>query len=170
MTTKQCLKCNHVASFEGAPPLACPECGAVYSKVEEAIRSGAPMRSRNNSTDSGFANSALPTPKAWSAISQTRGEDGLDVHAFARNMRNDSLYPAWRKIVGFFTILGYVFAVILLVAAFVVGRDSVWTLLVGFGCAAMIALAAKVGKELSLMLADLSDASVRIAARQETKP
>lgn len=169
MSTKQCLKCNHVTTFEGSPPLACPECGAVYSKVEEALRSGAPMRTRNATADSGFANSALPTPKAWSAISQTRDEDGLDVHAFAKNMRNDSLYPAWRKIVGFFTILGYVVAVILLIAAFVVGRDSVWSLLVGFGSAAMIALAAKVGKELSLMLADLSDATVRIAARQETK-
>lgn len=170
MSTKQCLKCNHTTTFEGEPPLACPECGAVYSKVEEALRNGAPMRPRNPTADSGFANSVLPTPKVWSAISQNRNEESVDVHTFARSMRSESLYPAWRKIVGFFTIFGYLIAVVLLVGAFVSGRGSVWTMAIGLGAAAMIALAAKVGKELSLMLADLSDAAVRLAAQRESKP
>ena len=43
MNSKRCLKCNHVATFEAAPPLACPQCGAVYSKVEEALRNGPPV-------------------------------------------------------------------------------------------------------------------------------
>ena len=40
MSTKQCLKCNHIVHFEGGPPMACPQCGAVYSKVEETLRNG----------------------------------------------------------------------------------------------------------------------------------
>lgn len=45
MNSKKCLKCGHVASFEGAVPLACPSCGAIYAKVEAAAAQGAaPVR------------------------------------------------------------------------------------------------------------------------------
>jgi hypothetical protein len=32
--TKTCLKCGKAAAYEGQPPEACPQCGAIYAKVE----------------------------------------------------------------------------------------------------------------------------------------
>ena len=43
----------------------------------------------------------------------------VDVHAYAAGMRDDSLYPFWRKLVGIVTILGYILAAFLLIAAFI---------------------------------------------------
>lgn len=82
-------------------------------------------------------------------------------------MREQSLYPAWRKIVGFFTLLGYIVAALTLVGGVVAAKGSPMAAIVGVVSAAVIALLAKVGKELSLMLADLSDATVRLAASRE---
>ena len=48
-------------------------------------------------------------------------------------------------------------------------KGSFLGVLAGIGAAAVIALLARVGKELSLMLADLSDAAVRLAARTEAR-
>lgn len=40
MTTKPCLKCGHVADYEGELPTACPMCCAIYSRVESALARG----------------------------------------------------------------------------------------------------------------------------------
>ena len=153
MSSKQCLKCGHTASFEGAPPLACPQCGAIYSKVEEALR-GEPVPRR--------AESVRREPPRI-------GERELDVHAFTEQMRAESLYPAWRKIVGLVTIVWYLVAVVALIVGIVSTKGSFLGVLAGAGIAAFIALFARIGKELSLMLADLSDAAVRLAARSEAR-
>lgn len=93
----------------------------------------------------------------------------LDVHAFAERMRSESLYPAWRNIVGIFTLLGYGMAVIVLIGGVIAAfKGSVPTGVIGMSMSLLIAIAAKVSKELSLMLSDLSDASVRMAAQRET--
>ncbi len=149
MSTKQCLKCNHIVHFEGGPPLACPQCGAVYSKVEETLRNGPPVRRRQEEG---------PPP---SRISNA----ALDMHAFAEQMRDESLYPAWRKIVGLVTIVWYLVAVVAFIIGIVSTNGSFVGVLEGAGTAAFIALFARVGKELSLMVADLSDATVYMAAR-----
>jgi predicted nucleic acid-binding Zn-ribbon protein len=38
-----CLKCGHVHLAGGAPPLACPNCGAVYAKVQQAMAAKASL-------------------------------------------------------------------------------------------------------------------------------
>lgn len=169
MSAKQCLKCGHTAHFEGAPPLACPQCGAIYSKVEEAMRTGANLRS-TQATPS-YANSAAPQAAApWAPARRTDDEGkGIDVHAFVRHMRGESLYPTWRKIVGLVTIVWYIVAVVALITGVASTKGSFLGVLAGIGAAAVIALLARVGKELSLMLADLSDAAVRLAARTEAR-
>lgn len=154
MNSKRCLKCNHVVSFESGPPLACPECGAVYSKVEEAQRNGPPVRRRQeeNAPASRFSATAS------------------DVHSFAERMRDESLYPFWRKLVGLVTILGYILAVILLIAAFIAMSNASMTAgLVGIGVAIIVAVMTRVAKEASLMLADLSDATVHLAAKSQDR-
>ena len=154
MNAKRCLKCDHVANFEGQPPLACPQCGAVYSKVEEALRNGPPARRRQEETS--------PTSRI--------SDSALDVHAFAERMRDESLYPFWRKLVGLVTILGYILAGILLIAAIIaMSKASVTAGLVGIGIAAFVAIMTRVGKEASLMLADLSDATVHLAAKSQDR-
>lgn len=152
MNSKRCLKCDHVASFEGIPPLACPQCGAVYSKVEEALRNGPPVRRR---------------PEERAPASRI-SDAALDVHAFAERMREESLYPFWRKLVGLVTILGYALAAILLVASFIaMSKASVTAGMVGIGMAVFVAVITRVGKEASLMLADLSDATIHLAAKSQ---
>ncbi len=154
MNSKRCLKCNHVATFEAAPPLACPQCGAVYSKVEEALRNGPPVRRRVEE----------------SAPSSRLSDAGLDVHTFAERMRSESLYPFWRKLVGLVTILGYVLAAILLIAALIsMSNASMTTGMVGIGVAVFVAVITRVGKEASLMLADLSDATIHLAAKNQDR-
>lgn len=154
MNSKRCLKCDHVATFEGAQPLACPQCGAVYSKVEEALRNGPPVRRRHEE----------------SAPASRISDAALDVHAFADRMRGESLYPFWRKLVGLVTILGYVLAVIVLIAAFIsMSNASVTAGMVGIGIAVFIAVITRVCKEASLMLADLSDATIHLAAKSQDR-
>jgi hypothetical protein len=151
MRIKQCLKCNHSAAYEGAQPEACPACGAIYSKVEDTLRNGPPARRRQEDS----------TP---SRLSDT----ALDVHVFAEQMRAASLYPAWRGIVGIFAILGYVVAALAAIGAIVATLKVSWLSgLVGLGVAAFIAIITKVSKEASLMLADLSDAAVHLAANSQ---
>ena len=84
-------------------------------------------------------------------------------------MRDDSLYPTWRKIVGLFTWIWYLTAIAVLISSVMTTKTSMLAILPGIGAAAAIALFAKVWKELSLMLADLSDATVRLAAAKEDR-
>jgi hypothetical protein len=167
MNTKTCLKCGHAAQFVAEPPTACPACGAIYAKVEAAMASAA------NGPASRFKEfqDTEPGRSAFGSAGTARSRMGSnvpDVHAFAEQMREQSLYPTWRKIVGVFTILGYVLAVLVLVGSIIAARQSMGAMFGGIVLAAFIAVMARVGKELSLMLADLSDAAVHLAARQNT--
>lgn len=168
MNSKKCLKCGHDAAFDVRPPQACPSCGAIYAKVEEALRQGLEVRKQPSQEAANAFQNTIPEQPCAAPRARPQGGDEVDVHAFAQRMREESLYPAWRKIVGFFTALGYIVAaIVLMVAVITAAKGSTWAVVIGIGMAAAIALMAKVGKELSLMLADLSDAAVRMAAGRE---
>lgn len=167
MNAKKCLKCGHVANYDAAPPQACPSCGAIYTKVEEALRQRQEVRTQpSREATSEFRNTVTDQPSA-ARMTRPQGGGGADVHAFAQRMRDESLYPAWRKIVGVSTIFCYVIAALILLVAIISSKGSFLGVLVGAGSAAVIVIIAKVGKELSLMVADLSDAAVRMAAGKE---
>ena len=153
MNTKLCLKCGHSATYSGTPPESCPSCGAIYAKVEAAFSQSEGPPSR------------LP-PAARAASSRRRGST-RDVHAFTQTMRQESLYPAWRTIVGACSLLGYLFAALIFIGGLVAIKQSWAAPIAGAALAAVVAFIAKMMKEMWLMLADLSDASVRIAAAQE---
>ncbi len=154
MSEKTCRKCGHVAIYGVMEPMSCVECGAVYSKVEEAMRGGPPSRSAGG----GGGSSSRFGGSSRGAWGQTQD--------FAQRMREESLYPVWRQLVGVVTLIGYAIAAILALAA-VVGmfKGAGFAGVGGLCFALLIAVVARVGKEASLMLADLSDASVRLAAR-----
>lgn len=159
MGQKLCRKCGHETAYQGLEPQSCTKCGAIYSKVEEALRSGAPVRTRAPGGEASI--SQFPSPVRG-------GGAGASAHAFAERMRSESLYPVWRKLVGIVTVLGYVLAGIMLVAALIaMFSGSVTAGLVGAGSALFVGVMVRVAKEVSLMLADLSDASVRMAAQKE---
>lgn len=151
MNQRKCLKCGHQTPYEGASPTACEACGAVYHKVEEALRGGPASRP---------APSRAPPPRPPQYTNATK--------AFAEAMREDSLYPTWRELVKWGTWLGYVIAA-------VVAGGGIFTIIgggIGGGVGALlgavfIVIVARVWRELSLMVADLADAAVRQAAKTE---
>ena len=114
MSEKTCRKCGHVATYSGMEPQSCMECGAVYRKVEEAMQQASEGR---------FSQ----LPRASVSAQLTAGQGGVrrsavaGVHGFAEQMRSDSLYPFWRKLVGIATVLGYVLAGFMMVG----GGDAV---------------------------------------------
>lgn len=152
MNSKKCLKCGHVAQFNGEPPVSCEECGAVYSKVEQALREGPPTR---------------PAGAAPIRAQSARRIDE-DHHAYAHQLRQESIYPTFRAVVGIAYWIGVVLAALILlgaiVAAFKVGPAPAIGGLVG---SIFIFIVARVSKEMSLMLADMSDATIKMAARQD---
>lgn len=152
ISRKQCLKCGHNAQFEEEPPLACPQCGAVYAKVEQALREGQAPRAQ---------------PVVRQTIARPPAND-VDHHAFAELLREESIYPTFRTVVKIAYWVGVLAAVAIAVggvmASFSTGAAA---LIGGIAVGALVFVFAKVAKEMSLMLADLSDATVRTAAQAE---
>jgi len=85
-------------------------------------------------------------------------------------LRVESIYPIFRGFVQLFYVIG-----LLLAAACAIGGvvallrtgGGMVALAVGIGLAVLLVLFARLFKETSLMLADMSDAMVRIARNQE---
>lgn len=154
---RKCLKCNKINDNATGDPLeSCPVCGAIYSRVEAAWAN----REAGASPPSRFGpSSRLPTPS-------------VDIATFADAMRRDSLYPTFRSLVRVFYLLWLFLAVCAVVgglAMLILGTGSMrlWGLIGGAFWAVFFFIVARLTREMSLMLADLSDAAVRMAARQE---
>ncbi len=161
---RKCLKCGHVhATATGDAIEACPQCGAIYSRVEAALAARAsggvrPVTPRSNAgLSSGFGSRSTHT-------------DDIDVHDFAQTLRAQSLYPTFRSLVKLFYWLFIalaVFAALTAVGLLFYGSGA--TRFAGvIGCIFMTlfwVLIARLTSETWLMLADLSDAAVRIAAK-----
>lgn len=174
---KVCLKCKHKTPYEGTEPIACGACGAVYRKVEEAMMRAVPAAAgpspapnQAQGPSSTRSASAAPTrataaPQAAARTTITPLQIDTSIAEFVEIMRAESLYPTWRVLVKWFTWLGYAIAAILLVS-------GVFTMLSGspgaggglVAGAFVVAIVARVWREMSLMVADLADAAVRTAA------
>lgn len=98
-----------------------------------------------------------------------RGADGQS--AFLARLRADSNYPTFRSVVSVFAALGYVLAALVaiasLVALFKGGVFFIGGSLLGLAFALFIVVMTRMSKEMSLMVADGSDALVRMAERSE---
>lgn len=152
--TKPCLKCGKSTPYDGAEPEACAHCGAIYRKVEEALRNGPISRPMGSAT--------LPPAKPRYAP--------LDHIEFARVMRAESIYPTFRAAVHIIYWVGIVLAMLSVVSGFWISLRSPsgpGPAMGGLLAAVLIYVAFRVTKEMSLMLADLSDATVRTAAHKE---
>jgi hypothetical protein len=151
MNQRKCLKCGHATQYETVAPEACNSCGAVYHKVEEAMRGGPASR---------------PAPSRAPAYRPPPRNNPIADYAEA--MRSDSLYPTWRELVKWATWLGYLIAALVTIGGVIALKEG--HIKSGGGAlaaAVFIVILARVWRELSLMVADLADASVRQASNTE---
>lgn len=146
MTSFVCPKCNKLnANATGAPDEACPHCGVIYAKA----RPGAHP----------------PPPPARKVI--TADASSSSSQEFLKALRAESAYPAFRAVVGFATIVGYLMVAIAVVGGIVATWKGagpgpvIYGLLGGF----VLYVVTRVFKEMWLMLADLTDATIRVASR-----
>lgn len=163
-TFKNCLKCGHDTPYSDNPPLVCAHCGAIFHKVEEVIKSGESVRPI-----------AANQPKVDSQLSDAKQASHMPIRIrtnepFIDRLRAESNYPAFRKVVNMFNWFGMMLAGIIflsgLFSSFYLHQGS-GSILAGTGLAIFIYIVFRVGKEVSLMVADMSDATVRIARRDE---
>ena len=160
---KTCLKCGHPNPKASGDPLeACPSCGAIYSRVEAA------WGVRPNGASAGAA--ATAPAHAAPAVPVPPPAEADTVGEFAVWMRLESLYPTFRSLVQLVYWLFVALAVVCFAGALVgawngVGAARVGTFFGGLVIGLLFLIVAKVSREMSLMLADLADAAVRIASR-----
>lgn len=161
---KTCLKCDHLnPTATGAELEACPSCGAIYSRVEAAMAGDAPPRAAPNLW-------STQPPSRPRARGQNDEDNGLEV--FAERLRRKSLYPTFRSLVRLVYVLWLALAALSLVTGlgalfFSSGVARILAPIFGLFFALFFYFIGKICSEMSLMLADLSDAAVRIAARDE---
>jgi len=163
---KTCPKCDHVnRNATGAADEECPNCGVIYAKAQPPL-----PRGRVTPSPITYPAGARPSdfqPSRPAASRLARAEDGDPRAGFVADMRQGSLYPAFRRLTQVAYVVGMVLAVLLLLAALVqLFTGSFLAGAVGAGVGAAVLVAVMVGRELALMLADLSDAMVRVAASQ----
>lgn len=175
---RNCMKCGHVNEASTGHELeGCPQCGAIYSRVEEAIANGQfrPAVPRPAVAPELVYPSTEPARATSPAVGQApRRSESVDVHEFAESLRSQSLYPTFRSLVKLFYWIWMLLAVI-------TGIGTLITLVMGTGVTRyggtiggifmtiFFVLVARITAEVSLMMADLSDAAVRIAASQSTE-
>lgn len=172
MPAETCLKCDHVNPHAtGSETEACPQCGAIYSRVKAAAAAGKPVRP-SRAVDSGFqqaAEASAPSPRKPATPAQRRP---FSRARYVESLRGDTNYPAFRTVVRFGLFFGYLLAVCALIgggiSAFKTG-GTFWHLLIGAGAGALLYLLTRLWFELTVMIVDIADASVRTAENSEPK-
>lgn len=169
---RRCLKCDHLnPAADGGDLESCPKCGAIYSRVEAMAAAKGIEAVRRPRREPTLEAPADPAPIFSDRVELT-SPGGSDFHAFAAVMRGQSLYPTFRGLTQVGHWLATALALLCLASgliSFFYGSGGMGTmgLLAGVGLALFIYIASRVLKEMCLMLADLSDAAVRLAAKIE---
>lgn len=162
---RTCVKCGHVNPQASSDPLAaCPACGAIYAKATPSTPR-APGAAR---TQSGFGG---PSGFGQSGLSRPADDGGHnDLADFVARMREQSLYPTVRSLVRWtFILMAFIAAVMAIAGLWQFFRGSTVPGAIGVGFALFLLTVSFVLRELSLMVIDLSDASVRSAAAAEAR-
>lgn len=150
LMSKRCPECQHIAEVDSAAQ-NCPACGARYSKAEDVVP--APREH----------GAARRTPKAMVEPVARKDE-------FIEELRAASTYPTFRGFVQIFYVIGLILAVALFVGGVIgtfMSKGSAMSFGVGTVMALLFVILARLFKETWLMLADMSDAMIRMARRQQ---
>ena len=152
--SRTCVKCG----FENtaavvADTSGCPACGAIYAKAQPAV-----------ARHSGPAS----VPAGSSRFRATSGGADMQRAAFIDELRGESQYHATRAFAG----LGYYLGVVLGVLLFLVGvvqlfSSSVVGGVLTIALAVAVVFISHVFRQGTLMVCDMADAMVRMAARRE---
>ena len=143
-----CLKCNHKnPDADMSNVEACPKCFAIYSRVESHLAA----------EQAKLAPPALDKAQPRAA---TSGAPKLVPSGFVTELRVQSLYPTFRSLINLGAWLLYCLAALIIVVAF--NTSAFIGALIG---GLVLIVFTKVMQEVSLMVADLADASIVIAAR-----
>lgn len=122
---------------------ACSACSAIYNKVEAVT----PQQT---------------TPFPRPAVQLQRAHNFIDA------LRAEGNYPVFRNIANITFWFMQALALIALLAALASGLKSEWAVFFGgLVCTIFLHIFGRATKEAAHMIADLSDATVRIAERQE---
>ncbi len=173
---RSCKKCGHLHLQATHGELeACPECGAIYSRVEAAIKEGKAAAFTPQAPKPKPIPVAQPEPPPQAAAPAAPApikpfEPVIAQRPYIEELREQSNYPTFRSFVGFCTGFGYLIAGLVAVAALLslpTNNSSAGG--IGIALAILIFILTKFGKEAALMLADLSDAAAIIAENSKPK-
>lgn len=171
----KCPKCGYVRKPEDqAPDYECPKCGVIYAKyrpeqeLPPEIKARLAREAARRKAIQADASEAQIEQPATPEREPFTPDDNLDL--FVARMRAASLYPTFRELVKIIYFAWLAVAALTAlggVAMLIALRD-----IVGFGVfisslffAVLFVVIARVSRELALMLVDLSDSAVRIAAK-----
>jgi hypothetical protein len=169
---RRCLKCDHLnPAADGGDLESCPKCGAIYSRVEAMAAAKGIEAVRRPRREPTLETVADPAPIFSDRVEPPR-QGVSDLQVFVSLMRGHSLYPTFRGLTQVGHWLGTALALLCLASGLISffygsGGMGMMGLLAGVGLALFSYIASRVLKEMSLMLADLSDAAVRLAAAAE---
>lgn len=162
--SKKCLRCEYVRQpTDTAPEYECPSCGVIYAKFEASrgIVSGpsSPSTHASSSTPNG---DVVTHPPVHHPQRRNVRQSFVERDNFVDELRENSLYPAFRTVTKFGAFFGYFIAGLLVLSAITaVFKSAGWQAVLGLLAAgAVIAVTAKVFAEASNMAADAADALV----------
>ena len=190
------MKCGYTRMANLVPVAECPRCGAIYAKVAAAVAQGRPVH-RVRTSGFGTEAEPMLRKRARLADGPASIPASADLHPisaeqavllapalpspstsllppsdrrrFVERLRSESLYPNYRTVVNVAFWLGVVIAVLCVVGGVVTskGTDTLTPLLIATAAALGWMVLVVLAREAALMLADLSDAAIRIALAQE---
>lgn len=93
---------------------------------------------------------------------------------FVAELRRDSCYPTFRALIAFATAVGYAIAILCAALGAVASTQAIGVayqvLAVAIGAAVVIGILTAVMRELSLMLADIADATLHLSESNRAQP
>jgi predicted RNA-binding Zn-ribbon protein involved in translation (DUF1610 family) len=159
---RSCKKCGHLHPQATHTELeACPKCGAIYSRVEAAIKEG---------RFTAYTKPAPVAPQDAPAPTKTSTTKQINTKPFIEVLRSQTNYPNFRAFVNLCTGLGYLVAAVCAIGAILaLTTGNMLGATVGICAAIFIVVVSKFGKESFSMLADLSDSAAIIAENSSAK-
>lgn len=159
LMSKRCPGCKRVSEVEASVG-ACPKCSAQYIGPEVAERSQpTPAGTRIDPAVEGD----MPARRNVRLI--------VGADQFVGKLRSESIYPTFRGFVQISYVIGLLMAACCAIGgviAFLTTDSGGAAFGLGIGLAILFVLLARLFIEMWLMLADMSDAIVRIARNQDS--
>jgi hypothetical protein len=184
LLTKRCLKCGAVSEVDaGDATAACGKCGAIFAKVESvtaAKAAASPLQQPDAAMKDATASVQAPpamaatSPRFHTKVSSTssdaRATFASGERPFLAGLRATTNYPTFRAVINFFYWFWIVLAALAALGTIIsLFRDPGATTVIGGVLAvAFLVFVGRLLREVSMMLADIGDATIYTAERSQT--